>query len=276
MAAASVKTGDGRDERNDRMCIGFEPAMWKSNSPPGAGRRSGWLYPCATWVATMILAAVACPVPAQSPASGQAGDDPLFEESFDGGLEGWEEQALDSRSSEFRVTTVAGDAVLAVSSEDAAGGIIRELSTGPVRASRLRWRWAVEESLAGNDRERDSGGDDYAARVLALFGSAELSEDTRALAYVWAGQEPVGSRYTNPNLSQVETLVLRSGDDRAGSWIAEERDVSADYEEAFGETAPPLLAIAVIVDTDDTDASAVAWFDDFQLWGSRVGSLDPE
>jgi len=215
--------------------------------------------------ATVIVTVLAA---SPSRALGQSDSVAVFAESFEDGLEAWEEQRLDRRSSDFRVIAVAGNEALAVTSEDAAGAVLRPLRSGPVRASRLRWRWSVEQSLTGNDEERAASGDDYAARVLALFGKAELSEDTRAIAYVWAGQEPIGSSYTNPNLPQVETIVLQSGDEQAGSWVTEERPVSADYRNAFGEAAPPVSAIAIIVDTDDTDASTTAWFDDFELWGS--------
>ncbi|MDX1567434.1 MAG: DUF3047 domain-containing protein [Longimicrobiales bacterium] len=207
---------------------------------------------------------------AASAVSGQSPSNPVFVESFDDGLEGWETQALDRQASEFQVVTADGDPSLAATSNDAAAALFLSLPTGPVDVSRLQWRWSVESSLTENARERESEGDDYAARILAVFGGTELSDDTRALAYVWAGQEPVGSRYRNPNLSQVETIVVQSGDRRAGRWVTEERLVSADYREAFGEPAPPLSALAIIVDTDDTDAAATAWFDDLRVWGRRA------
>ncbi|MCG8468250.1 MAG: DUF3047 domain-containing protein [Gemmatimonadetes bacterium] len=38
-----------------------------------------------------------------------------------------------------------------------------------------------------------------------------------------------------------------------------------DYEAAFGEPAPTLAAIALLVDTDDTHGAAMAWLDEIEL-----------
>ena len=93
---------------------------------------------------------------------------------------------------------------------------------------------------------------------------------------MWAGQEPLGSVFENPYISDVMTIVLRSGDDEAGAWVQEERDFVADYENAFGEPPPQLTAIAVLVDSDDTGSQAVARFDDFRIQVlARPGDRSP-
>jgi hypothetical protein len=46
----------------------------------------------------------------------------------------------------------------------------------------------------------------------------------------------------------------------------EDRDLATDYEHAFGEPAPDVAAVAILVDTDDTGGAAMAWFDDLELW----------
>ena len=116
-----------------------------------------------------------------------------------------------------------------------------------------------------NMAEREKKGDDYGARICLTVGGDPFTRGTRALAYVWAGQEPVGSVFENPYIGDVMTIVLQSGDEKAGGWVAEERDFVADYVNAFGEPPPPLTAIAVLVDSDDTGARAVAQFDDILI-----------
>ncbi len=66
-------------------------------------------------------------------------------------------------------------------------------------------------------------------------------------------------------------VVLQSGDARAGTWIGEQRDVVEDYREAFGEAPATIAAVALMIDTDDTQSSAAAWFDDMvlDLWRGR-------
>ena len=59
--------------------------------------------------------------------------------------------------------------------------------------------------------------------------------------------------------------VLRSGNENAGRWIDERRNILRDMERAFGtvEGSPMLLAVAS--DTDNTGAKAKAAFADLHL-----------
>lgn len=199
-------------------------------------------------------------------------DKPLvMAEDFSHGLDDWQRQRLDRRETRYAVVLAGTDHVLASTSVDAASALVRSIPCGSVADATVAWRWQVERSLSENRSERSSEGDDYAARILVLFGDGELSDDTRAIAYTWSGREPVGSIYPNPNLEQVRTIVLRSGDDDAGRWVREERDLSADYRAAFGSEPPPVTAIAIVVDTDDTKSRATAWFDDVEVRGYPTG-----
>ncbi len=42
----------------------------------------------------------------------------------------------------------------------------------------------------------------------------------------------------------------------------EQRDVSADFERYFSRPADRVTGFALMVDTDNTDSHATAWFDD--------------
>ncbi len=209
--------------------------------------------------AAALSATRAC---AQEPVSSR----PLVAEDFSNGIDAWREQRLDRRSTEYRVVEMGGDAVLQASSSNAAAALLLPIEAGLSSPVTIRWRWRVGGSLTDNSEETEKDGDDYAARVFVIFGDAEFNSDTRALAYAWAGQQPVGSLYPNPYVPEVTTIVLRSGDRDAGKWVTEQRDIAADYERAFGEPPPPVAAIALLVDTDDTEAQAVTWFDDVELF----------
>jgi hypothetical protein len=217
-------------------------------------------------VAALALAGGLVWASASTPGYAQVAPARVLAEDFSNGLDAWDEQRLDRRSTEYRIVEVDGDAVLKSASNDAAAALILPLRSGPVAPGRLRWRWRVLTSLTENSRETEQQGDDYAARVFVLFGNAELAEGTRAIAYAWAGRQPVGSTYPNPYLSDVATVVLQSGNARAREWVMEDRDLATDYEHAFGEPAPDVAAVAILVDTDDTGGAAMAWFDDLELW----------
>ncbi len=190
----------------------------------------------------------------------------LLAERFGPGWEDrWIEESLDERSTEYEVVDDGGNPVLRASSRRSASALTRPVAPGAGDELRISWRWKVAGSLAANDQERTRAGDDYAARVFVVFGSGGLASAQAAVSYVWAATEPVGSRYRNPYADEVATLVLESGDEKAGRWVSEERDVRADYRTAFGEEPDPVSAVALMVDTDDTGRRATAWFDDVVL-----------
>ena len=186
-------------------------------------------------------------------------------EDFGPGWEArWQTQQLGGWETRYRVERDGEEWVLRVDSEASATALYRVVA-GPPEAASVAWRWRVERSLAAGEDEKERGGDDYAARLFVIFGDGELRSDTRALCYVWAGSMPVGSSYRSPVVDGVHTVVLQSGDDRAGEWAIEKRDFAADYRRAFGAEPGPVGAIAVMVDTDDTGLRATAWYDDIVI-----------
>jgi hypothetical protein len=180
----------------------------------------------------------------------------LFDRFRPGWEERWMARKLGGGSTEYAVVDDGGRLALAAVSHGTASALSRKLDA--VRVRRISWRWKVERSLSPNGRERERAGDDYAARVLVVFGS-------RAICYVWAAEEARGATYPNPYARSVRTIVLQSGDARSGRWVREERDVASDYRRVFGSAAERATAVALVVDTDDTGKYARAWFADLRL-----------
>lgn len=174
----------------------------------------------------------------------------------------WTEQRFGGREpTRYAVGGESGGLVLRGHSAASASAVWRALDLDDLEPGRLSWRWKVERSLPGNDDERVASGDDYAARVFVFFGPGAFSSRTRALCYVWASHEPVGSVYPSPYAERVSTFVLESGDARAGEWVSETRSVVADYRRAFGSEPPEVGGVAFMVDSDDTGLEATAWLD---------------
>jgi hypothetical protein len=46
--------------------------------------------------------------------------------------------------------------------------------------------------------------------------------------------------------------------------------VSADFERYFGRPAERVTGVALMVDTDNTDSQATAWFDDLIVHGDAI------
>ena len=184
---------------------------------------------------------------------------------------------------EFALVDDAGRTVLRVRADSAAGSLAHDLSAAPAATPMLSWRWKVERSLdraAWGIRE----GDDFAARVYVTFdvpvdalpladraklalGRVLHGDDlpTAAICYVWASRVPVGTTGWSPYTGRVRIVVLESGDARAGQWVSETRDLEADFRAAFGGPAPRITSVLVASDTDQTRASATAWFGDMRL-----------
>jgi len=60
-------------------------------------------------------------------------------------------------------------------------------------------------------------------------------------------------------------IAVRSGRDESGTWQSERHDIVADYRRLFGAEPPRIGAIAIMTDTDNTGATAQAWYDDIEL-----------
>jgi hypothetical protein len=192
---------------------------------------------------------------------------PLAEAHFgDRWTDRWNEVKLARRVNQFSAVEDSAGAALLARSDRSASALWYPLGLGPQDAAVVSWRWKIESALAGNDREREKRGDDYAARFFVIFDDEPFSRGARAICYVWASREPVGAEYRNPYFSAVQTIVLQSGDERSGQWTEEERDFLRDYRAAFGEDPESLTALAVMVDTDNTESRVSAWFSGIAVW----------
>jgi hypothetical protein len=212
----------------------------------------------------VLLMSLLGPSAGGQPSEGRASD--LFGGFRPGWDADWTVRKLASRPTRFEVVLDSGTRVLRATSNASASALLRLLDVDLADTLELSWRWKVASSLTGNRNERSKDGDDYAARVLVTFGSHTFNRSTRALCYVWAAAEPVGAAFRSPRSDNIATIVLESGNQKSGEWILERRDVLEDYRSAFGRSPDrPPAAVAVIVDTDDTQSSSIAWFDDVRI-----------
>jgi hypothetical protein len=78
----------------------------------------------------------------------------------------------------------------------------------------------------------------------------------------------VGSALANVYSPRVRYLVVSQGPARPGQWTTVERNLAQDFMAAFGhETTvlPPLLALAVGADTDNTGSTSLSYVGDLRL-----------
>jgi len=187
------------------------------------------------------------------------------------------------RHTRFDLATVDGTTVLRVAADGSYANLLHPLDGVP--AQRLRWRWRVEQPIEGADLTRKEG-DDVPARVCVLFDvplerlalvdrvRVELGRalfdpklPAASICYVWDQRLAPGTWLANAYTDRVQMLVLRRGG--YGAWAEESRDLAADFLRAFplessGGT-PPLAAIAVSADGDNTGGRSLAYFGDLRL-----------
>lgn len=187
----------------------------------------------------------------------------------------------------YRIERVDGQPALRIEADGSYGNLVHPLNGAPGRGT-LAWRWRVDEANAAADLRRREA-DDTSVKVCVLFDMPiervpfverqllrlARSRSGQALpaatvCYVWDARLPAGTRVDNAFSRRVRNLVLRSGPAPAGQpWAAERRDIAADFRLLFGDESPqqvpPLLAVAVGADADNTGGRSVAHVSELEL-----------
>lgn len=191
-----------------------------------------------------------------------------------GELSGWKDETFKKKArTDYQLVKDGGRTVLKAQSRKAASGLLRKVDLDPKKYPVLRWSWKVERTLKREDVTKKSG-DDFAARVYVVFPRTFFWQ-TRAINYVWAARLPKNSAVPSPYTGNAFIVAAESGEEKAGSWVSEERNIYEDYRRVFGEEPPRLGAVAVMTDTDDTGDEVSAWYGDIFLAerqeGGKVG-----
>jgi len=195
----------------------------------------------------------------------RAGQVPLFFGDLDSGINReWREQSFrGTEPTRYRLTEEDGSVVLQAESRKQASGLIYEIDVDLASYPILVWRWKVEDILpAGNALTKE--GDDYPARVYVVFPHW-FKPNTRSINYIWANRLAQGEVVPNPFFGNARMLAVQSGNEQAGTWITECRNVYQDYRKIFGAAPPTAGAIALMTDTDNTGGQARAWYADIRL-----------
>lgn len=198
---------------------------------------------------------------------------------------GWQNLPVVS-GKKLTVYTVVADGkrnVIEANSVDSASALMAkgdgiDLNTTPVVA----WRWKVDKAIPGADN-RVSDKEDAPARLVFFFDGdkSSLSFGDRAamtlakaggedlpyatLMYIWSNDAPVGGVIQNPHTDRVQMMVVAGGDASLGKWQTFSRNVAADYERVYKEKPGKLLGYGIFTDSDNTHATAHAWYGDVRF-----------
>lgn len=172
----------------------------------------------------------------------------------------------------------AGGTVLEAVAEGASSGLFRELDVDLGSTPVLRWSWSIEAPVAVDD-VRTRAGDDFAARVYVVFSGGMAFWRTTSLVYVWADENAPEGFWKNPFTDNARMLAVNRGA-ADGGWASVRRDIVDDYRAAFEAEPPPVVAVAIMTDTDQTGVRAVARygairFEEETLPGAIKNSAQP-
>lgn len=192
-----------------------------------------------------------------------AAEQVLFAADLTHGTDSAENFSLFSKKTDYQVQREGTNLFLHAQAVDACSAYSFKLEVPAGSRLKLRWRWRIPGvSPRGNERELNHF--DHAARVFVVFGS--FLPTSRSLNYVWANAEPVGEWLEHPKSSRAQLCMVESGNRRAGQWVSEERDLTADWARAFpGREMPRLTAIGLMTDSDSLCGTLTADYADLQL-----------
>lgn len=187
--------------------------------------------------------------------------------------------SLFRRSTRYQLVDDHGQQVMQAISDRSASGLIRkfplQLESYPI----LSWRWKTN-ALPDEADDFSKAGDDHSTRLYLLFNAPTSSllgwiqnttgwGDTHALNYIWANQSAINSQLPNPYTDRSIMIAASSGTEHTGQWVEVTRNVYQDYVEAFGTAPPPLSAIAIMTDSDNTESRLTSYYGDIVFQASE-------
>lgn len=165
---------------------------------------------------------------------------------------------------DFTVVEHAGRRALHMKSAGEHSTIAKEVRADLAATPFLAWQWRVLSLPQGADL-RNRATSDATGHIFAIWPRFPAFVRSRLIGYVWDAALPVGTVLPSQKTGTVTFIVARRGDQGLGQWLDERRNVADDYLRVFGEAPPPLPALALSIDTNDTRSSAEAMFGRIEL-----------
>jgi hypothetical protein len=175
-------------------------------------------------------------------------------------------------STHYQLAQQDGHQVLQAISNKTASGLIRNLTVSLTDHPILHWRWKITKLPTDAD-DHSQQGDDHSVRLYVIFKAPQTGllgwlknatglEKTHALSYIWANQAPAETLLASPYTDRSIMIATNSGRSQLGQWVNLSRNVATDYQRAFGTSPPPVSAIAIMTDGDNTGSLLTSYYGD--------------
>ena len=185
------------------------------------------------------------------------------------------------------IVSIDGVRALRLKTEASYGTLVHELPgdvAGP--DATLKWRWRLDQPVANADLRKKEG-DDAALKVCVMFdlpleqvpfGERTLLRLARSLSseplpaatvcYISDRSLATGTTLANIYSRRVRSIIIDGQGSPLAQWRPHERRVGADFLKLFGDESklvPPLLAVVVGADADNTGGSSLGYIADLVL-----------
>lgn len=176
----------------------------------------------------------------------------------------WQTHSFSGETRYELVDTAEGAAVHARCTDGNGSGLVLARDIDLRETPILEWRWRVGNVHEGLDAHSKEG-DDYAARLYVVDEHRVLRWRTRALNYVWANEQPVGSDWPNPFTDRAHMIAVASGAPDDDGWHSQRRNVREDFQRHFDRDVEQINAVALMTDCDNGGDVAEAWYGTIRL-----------
>ncbi|MCA1773253.1 MAG: DUF3047 domain-containing protein [Halomonas sp.] len=170
----------------------------------------------------------------------------------------WPTRSFDGET-HYQIVEKDGANVLQAQSQGQASARYLEREIDLNETPYLHWCWQVDSIFPELD-ETSKAGDDYPARVYVARKTGLLPWQVESVNYVWSSTQDAGSTWTNAFTDRAELMALQGGTSRMGEWVAEVRDIRADFATLFGDSVTTIDGVALMSDGDNSGNNATAWF----------------
>ena len=180
-------------------------------------------------------------------------------------LGAWQEQSFVGHT-EYELLAQDGKNVLKATANNSASVLYKKDAIDLTQTPWLNWSWKITSTYLGID-ERTKSGDDFPARLYVTAKTGPLPWQTIAINYVWSSHMPLDSVWPNPYTDKSIMVSVQSGEQLAGQWVSQRRNIAQDFKRLFDIDVKSLSGYALMVDGDNSAQSSTAFFGniDFQV-----------
>ncbi len=155
-----------------------------------------------------------------------------------------------------------------LATNDSASMLFRMVDISITDYPLLSWDWLIEQGIDAEFDEMTKDGDDHPARFF--LGFRDPGGNDHHMEIVWGNDKLKAGDWKHLSymfgFKSFPHYVANGGSDKIGNWYNETVNLSDLYEELWGDSeGVKLTEIALFCDTDETDASSVAYFSSVQV-----------